>query len=176
MRRATGRPERVRRRHAGTGICESFEHHLHDCNPCQIVVDNIRKTITLYKGAAYELPPELHQRLCECLREPLETEVSRSPDLDRPTHWCQPAGDAGRPPGAYRNRLYADTRQKEENHAVAGDSVDRWLSRGVVRAEPLGPAAVRCGDVNVGFLRGGSAPDHEPRGFSREPRTSRYST
>ncbi|MCL4191741.1 MAG: zf-HC2 domain-containing protein [Thermoguttaceae bacterium] len=52
------------------GICESFEHHLHDCNPCQIVVDNIRKTITLYKGGQpYELPPELHQRLCDCLRE-----------------------------------------------------------------------------------------------------------
>ena len=30
-------------------ICEEFEKHLAGCNPCQVVVDNIRKTITLYK-------------------------------------------------------------------------------------------------------------------------------
>ena len=30
-------------------ICDEFENHLAGCNPCQIVVDNIRKTITLYK-------------------------------------------------------------------------------------------------------------------------------
>jgi anti-sigma factor RsiW len=30
-----------------TGICEQFEQHLAGCDPCQIVVDNIRKTITL---------------------------------------------------------------------------------------------------------------------------------
>ena len=29
-------------------ICETFEHHLKGCNPCQVVVDNIRQTITLY--------------------------------------------------------------------------------------------------------------------------------
>jgi anti-sigma factor RsiW len=32
-------------------ICEEFEVHLAGCNPCQVVVDNIRKTITLYKEA-----------------------------------------------------------------------------------------------------------------------------
>jgi hypothetical protein len=31
----------------------------------------------------------------------------------------------------------------------------------MVRAEPLGVAQVRRGHVNVEFLRGGSAPDHE---------------
>ena len=42
----------------------TFEHHLAGCNPCQIVVDNIRKTITLYKeGKAYEMPLEFKQRL-----------------------------------------------------------------------------------------------------------------
>jgi hypothetical protein len=39
------------------------------CNPCQVVVDNIRKTITLYKaGEPYPMPPEFHDRLRETLR------------------------------------------------------------------------------------------------------------
>ena len=37
-------------------VCDDFERHLAGCNPCKIVIDNIRKTITLYKGEeAYEL-------------------------------------------------------------------------------------------------------------------------
>jgi hypothetical protein len=52
------------------GVCEAFEKHLAGCNPCQIVVDNIRKTITLYKdGQPYELPATVHNRLHECLRK-----------------------------------------------------------------------------------------------------------
>lgn len=56
------------------GICDEFKEHLKGCNPCQIVVDNIRKTITLYKnGQPYELPAEfrdrLHKRLQDCWRE-----------------------------------------------------------------------------------------------------------
>jgi anti-sigma factor RsiW len=52
------------------GICETFEEHLKDCNPCQIVIDNIRKTITLYKdGEPLELPPEFHELLCRRLRD-----------------------------------------------------------------------------------------------------------
>lgn len=52
------------------GICDKFQEHLKDCNPCQIVVDNIRKTITLYKaGEPFELPPEFHRKLCGLLRE-----------------------------------------------------------------------------------------------------------
>jgi anti-sigma factor RsiW len=50
-------------------ICEQFEEHLAGCNPCQVVVDNIRKTITLYKaGEPYPMPPEFHDRLHETLR------------------------------------------------------------------------------------------------------------
>ena len=50
-------------------ICEEFEQHLSGCNPCQIVVDNIRQTITLYKnGQLYPLPEDLHARLCGSLR------------------------------------------------------------------------------------------------------------
>jgi anti-sigma factor RsiW len=51
------------------GVCEQFEQHLAGCNPCQVVVDNIRKTITLYKdGQPYELPVEFRSRLHATLR------------------------------------------------------------------------------------------------------------
>lgn len=51
-------------------ICEEFERHLAGCNPCQIVVDNIRKTITLYReGQPYELPGPFRERLHQTLRE-----------------------------------------------------------------------------------------------------------
>jgi hypothetical protein len=53
-----------------TALCQALKEHLADCNPCQIVVDNIRRTITLYKaGEAIELPEELQQQLCGLLRE-----------------------------------------------------------------------------------------------------------
>ena len=40
------------------------------CNPCQVVVDNIRKTITLYKeGKPYELPVRFRERLHSALRQ-----------------------------------------------------------------------------------------------------------
>ncbi len=51
-------------------FCESFESHLAGCNPCEIVVDNIRKTITLYKaGKPYEMPPEFQRQLHQVLRD-----------------------------------------------------------------------------------------------------------
>ena len=50
-------------------VCEEFERHMAGCNPCQIVVDNIRKTITLYKaGQPHELPPQFREKLHEQLR------------------------------------------------------------------------------------------------------------
>ncbi|MBU6409332.1 MAG: zf-HC2 domain-containing protein [Verrucomicrobia bacterium] len=50
-------------------ICKEFERHMAGCNPCQVVVDNIRKTITLYKkGERYEMPVEFRERLHETLR------------------------------------------------------------------------------------------------------------
>lgn len=52
------------------GLCKEFEQHLAGCNPCQVVVDTIRKTITLYKnGEPFELPLEFRQRLHAALRE-----------------------------------------------------------------------------------------------------------
>ncbi len=51
-------------------ICQEFEEHLAGCNPCQLVVDNIRKTITLYRaGEPYELPAEFGSRLRQTLQE-----------------------------------------------------------------------------------------------------------
>lgn len=51
-------------------VCERFESHLAGCNPCQIVVDNIRHTITLYKaGEPYELPAAFRDELRRSLRD-----------------------------------------------------------------------------------------------------------
>lgn len=50
-------------------VCEGFEQHLTGCNPCQIVIDNIRRTITLYKDSeAWEVPQAFCDRLHETLR------------------------------------------------------------------------------------------------------------
>jgi anti-sigma factor RsiW len=60
------------------GVCETFEKHLAGCNPCQVVVDNIRKTITLYKDSQpVELPIEFRNRLHEALRERWKATHSR---------------------------------------------------------------------------------------------------
>jgi anti-sigma factor RsiW len=51
-------------------ICGQFEEHLAGCNPCQVVIDNIRQTITLYKaGEPYEMPPEFQQAMRDTLRQ-----------------------------------------------------------------------------------------------------------
>jgi anti-sigma factor RsiW len=52
------------------GVCEEFEKHMAGCNPCQVVVDNIRKTITLYKkGEPYSLPIDFRDKLHRALRD-----------------------------------------------------------------------------------------------------------
>ena len=51
-------------------ICEEFEKHMAGCSPCQVVIDNIRKTITLYRdGEPYALPIPFRTRLHEALRD-----------------------------------------------------------------------------------------------------------
>ncbi|MGB9689174.1 anti-sigma factor family protein [Thermogutta sp.] len=51
-------------------LCEVLQRHLQGCNPCRVVVDTLRQTVTLYKGEEpYELPPELHERLHNYLRQ-----------------------------------------------------------------------------------------------------------
>ncbi len=64
-------------------ICAAFEEHLSGCDPCEVVIDNIRHTIRLYKcGKAFELPVELHEQLRSVLRK----------------HWEAVFGPSGRPP------------------------------------------------------------------------------
>ena len=59
------------------GICEKFEKHMAGCNPCQVVVDNIRRTITLYKdGKPYDLPVKFREQLHETLRKKWREEHS----------------------------------------------------------------------------------------------------
>jgi anti-sigma factor RsiW len=51
-------------------FCKSFEEHMASCNPCQVVVDNIRQTITLYRaGQPHALPETFRRHLHEVLRE-----------------------------------------------------------------------------------------------------------
>lgn len=51
-------------------VCKELEAHLAECNPCQVVVDNVRKTITLYrKDEPCELPVEFRDRLHIALRK-----------------------------------------------------------------------------------------------------------
>ena len=50
-------------------VCDGFQEHLAGCNPCQVVIDNIRQTIQLYKaGEPYPMPAEFHQQLRQVLR------------------------------------------------------------------------------------------------------------
>jgi hypothetical protein len=52
------------------GVCDQFQKHLDGCDTCRIVVDNVRKTIQLYKGdQVIELPAECRQKLHATLRE-----------------------------------------------------------------------------------------------------------
>lgn len=51
------------------GVCAGFDQHLEDCNPCRIVVDTIRKTITLYRNeVVYDMPPTFRDRLHQALQ------------------------------------------------------------------------------------------------------------
>jgi anti-sigma factor RsiW len=49
-------------------ICKGFEEHLAGCNPCQVVFDNVRNTISLYQaGQPYAIPKEFGARLNDAL-------------------------------------------------------------------------------------------------------------
>lgn len=51
-------------------ICTEFASHLEGCNPCQVVVDNIRKTIQLYRnGEPYPMPTEFQTRFRDALKK-----------------------------------------------------------------------------------------------------------
>ncbi len=49
-------------------LCAELDTHLAGCTDCRVMVDTVRKTITLYRaGAAAELPPGVQERLLEVL-------------------------------------------------------------------------------------------------------------
>ncbi|MBI3890020.1 MAG: zf-HC2 domain-containing protein [Candidatus Wallbacteria bacterium] len=52
------------------GVCEEYREHLDNCDPCQVVVDNIRKTIELCRACEpFELRPAFKTKLDAALRE-----------------------------------------------------------------------------------------------------------
>jgi hypothetical protein len=56
-------------------VCRELEGHLARCNPCRVVVDNVRKTITLFRNdRPCALPVrfrrQLHAALRECWKQP----------------------------------------------------------------------------------------------------------
>jgi predicted anti-sigma-YlaC factor YlaD len=64
-------------------LCQALQEHLAECNPCRIVIDNIRQTITLYRaGVAMPLPAELHNRLRLLMRDRWSEKYS-APDCQR---------------------------------------------------------------------------------------------
>lgn len=50
-------------------LCQLLEQHMEDCNNCQVVVDTLRKTVSLYHTATEPetLPGEIRQRLFKSL-------------------------------------------------------------------------------------------------------------
>ncbi|MFC2064495.1 anti-sigma factor family protein [Chloroflexota bacterium] len=51
-------------------FCTAFETHLEQCPNCSIVVDTLKKTITLYKEQSSDnihVPDEVRERLFKCL-------------------------------------------------------------------------------------------------------------
>ncbi|MFO0936809.1 MAG: hypothetical protein U0798_09885 [Gemmataceae bacterium] len=50
-------------------LYKEFSEHLQGCNPCQLVIDNIRKTIRLYQaGEPYPMPEAFQERFREALK------------------------------------------------------------------------------------------------------------
>jgi hypothetical protein len=54
---------------ASEEICAEIERHLADCEDCRVVVDTLRKTVTLYHAnrTSPEIPTDVRERLYKCL-------------------------------------------------------------------------------------------------------------
>lgn len=51
-------------------VCKDLQAHLAKCNPCRVVLDNVRKTITLYRDdGPCKLPVRFRTRLHAALRK-----------------------------------------------------------------------------------------------------------
>lgn len=50
-------------------LCSEIERHLHDCENCRVVVDSLRKTVSLYQATAASpvVPQGVRERLYKCL-------------------------------------------------------------------------------------------------------------
>lgn len=101
------------------GICDPYQEHLHGCNPCQIVVDNIRQTIRLYRAEEqFALPPALHERLTRALRKQWKGKV----DADRSLVEQARAGDFAAMESLlvkYERQVYAVARRIVQQHQDA---------------------------------------------------------
>ena len=65
-------------------VCKELEEHLAGCNPCEVIIDNIRKTISLYKNdQVYELPADFKERLHQALRD--KWKKQGKPPSDKPS-------------------------------------------------------------------------------------------
>jgi anti-sigma factor RsiW len=65
-------------------VCQELEKHLAGCNPCKVVIDNIRKTISLYKNdQVYELPADFKLRLHKALQD--KWKKRGKPPSDKPS-------------------------------------------------------------------------------------------
>lgn len=50
-------------------LCAELEAHLADCPDCRVMVDTVRKTVTLYNAqATTELPSDVQNRLYKVLK------------------------------------------------------------------------------------------------------------
>ena len=50
-------------------LCAEIERHMAECGDCRIVVDTLRKTVSLYRSYGHaELPPDTKERLYAVLR------------------------------------------------------------------------------------------------------------
>ena len=53
---------------ASAELCEEIRRHMADCHKCRVVVDTLRKTVTLYhKLPQPDLPAEARERLYKAL-------------------------------------------------------------------------------------------------------------
>jgi anti-sigma factor RsiW len=60
------------------GVCDEFRAHLKDCNPCQVVVDNIRNTIRLYSGGKeIPLPEACRLKIHDLLKARFQARFAR---------------------------------------------------------------------------------------------------
>ena len=52
-----------------TEICDEFAQQLDGCSPCQVVVDNVQQTISLFQaGKPYPMPAGFKERLHDKLK------------------------------------------------------------------------------------------------------------